>query len=121
MYCCKSSSLTDWLQKTHNAVNIFDALSAALPDVVTKYEFILDNPMSVALMWGAFDWAFLFFLPGSIAFSTARASAIMSIAAFAAWVLLFVLLHLMSTIGSVYGTHLAMWREAKRVFGLPLP
>ena len=104
-----------------NTVSIYDSLSACLPNVVAKYELVVHFPLTMGGMWGSFAMTSTIVLPLAIAFATARASAMMSISAFAGFAVLHALRMLVfERRGAAYAQYLGIWREAKLVLKVPL-
>lgn len=102
-------------------VSIYDSLSVSLPNVVAKYELVVNFPLTMGGMWGSFAITCCIVLPLALAFATARASAMMSIATFAGFVLLNAWRMLVfERRGAAYAQYLGLWQEAKLVLGLPL-
>ena len=65
------------------ALIMYTAFGMALPDELTKFEFMLNNPKHMGILWMFYDQSLLV-LPFAVAFVTARASAVLSLAMFAA-------------------------------------
>ena len=101
-----------------NTVSIYDGLSVGTPNIVMKFEYILENPKGIGALWVAFDANLFFFLPASVAFSCARSSAIMSLTAFAGWGLVHVLTVIMTLKGTIGTLHLAQYRQARLLLGI---
>ena len=114
---CIACGVAGCLSGLVNALVIYSGFGAALPDALSKFEFIFDSLQSMAQLWAVFDGN-LFFLPCAVAFATSRASAIMSLALWSAFAVSLVMMFLLMTRGSVSTLHHAQLRQAKFVLSL---
>ena len=70
---------------------LYTAFGASIPDLMTKFEIMYQLPNTLGLVWAFFD-GLVCFVPLTVAFATARSSALMSIASFCSTIVVQMLL-----------------------------
>ena len=100
-----------------NVLVIYSFFSTALPDNLTKLEFLFEEPnrKGMASLWASFDMS-LSTLGLSVAFQTARSSAIMSLCMFGCTLLVHLYIAGKVVIGGpATSGHLSMQRQARLI------
>ena len=96
------------------AMNMYTFVGSALPDALSKLEFVLANRTSFGMLWTLFDLAEMV-MPPAVGFVAARASAVMSLSIFVAGVAKLLHFIWMATAGPPASGHLIMWADANRI------